>query len=80
MKYDIILMDINMPEMDGLEATRRIRSLGTPEGEQVPIISITANTDPDEIKIYTAAGMTDHVGKPIDYDEVVQKIKKYIKE
>ena len=77
-KYDVILMDINMPEMDGLEATRRIRSLGIPKGTQIPIISITANTNPDEIKTYVAAGMTDHIGKPIDYDEVVRKIKKHI--
>ena len=77
-KYNIILMDINMPEMDGLEATRRIRALGTPEGTRVPIISITANTNSDEINSYLAAGMTDHIGKPIDHDEIVRKIKKYI--
>ena len=77
-KYDIILMDINMPEMDGVEATRRIRALGIPESAQVPIIAVTANTSSDEIKNYIAAGMTDHIGKPIDYNEVLNKIRKYI--
>jgi CheY-like chemotaxis protein len=71
-------MDINMPEMDGVEATRRIRSLGTPEAKRVPIISISANTNSDEIQNYLAAGMTDHIGKPIDYDDVIRKIKKHI--
>ena len=77
-KFSIILMDINMPEMDGLEATRRIRALGTPESEKIPIIAMTANFNPDDIKDYLSAGMTDYIGKPVDFDEVNLKINKYI--
>jgi len=78
-KYDIILMDINMPEMDGLTATRVIRSLGIPEGTHVPIIALTANVLPKDVKDCLSAGMNDHIGKPIDFDELLNKIAKYIK-
>lgn len=74
-KFDIILMDINMPEMDGVEATRRIRSLGA----QIPIIAVTANTSAEDVKVYHDAGMTDHIGKPEDFDEVLRKISFYLK-
>jgi CheY-like chemotaxis protein len=73
-KYNVIFMDINMPEMDGVEATRRIRALGTPEGAGVPILAMTANILPDEVKSYFAAGMTDHIGKPIDFDKLLRMI------
>ncbi|MCL1848517.1 MAG: response regulator [Clostridiales bacterium] len=77
-KYCVILMDINMPEMDGVEATRQIRALGTPEGRDVPIIAMTANTLPEEVESYFAAGMTDHIAKPIDFDLLTSMIAKYI--
>ena len=77
-KFDIIFMDINMPEMDGVEATSRIRSLGA-EGSKVPIIAITANTSPDDVKKYFDAGMTDHIKKPADFDEVLYKINLHLK-
>ena len=76
-KFDLILMDINMPLMDGVEATRRIRDLG-PEGARVPIIAMTANTNSGEVRRYLAAGMTDHLGKPADFGEIVRKINLYI--
>lgn len=76
-KIDVILMDVNMPEMDGVEATRRIRGLGTPEGIRIPIIAMTANVLSNEVETYLAAGMNDHVGKPIDIDELTRKIQKY---
>ena len=78
-KFDIILMDINMPEMDGMEAARRIRALGTEEGSRVPIIAITANTSPDDVKKYFEAGITDHIKKPADFDEVLKKINLHLK-
>ena len=78
-KFDVILMDINMPEMDGVEATRRIRSLGA-EGSRIPIIAITANTNQDDIKKYFDAGMTDHIKKPADFDEVLHKIDLHLKQ
>ena len=78
-KYDVILMDINMPEMDGVEAARRIRAIGTPEAFSVPIIAVTANTSKEEVNGYISAGMTEHIGKPIDYDELLRAINKHIK-
>ena len=77
-KYDIILMDINMPEMDGVEATRRIRSLGVSEAADVPIIAISANTSPEEVEGYLSAGMTDHLGKPAEFDEIMRMISLYV--
>ncbi len=62
--FDAVLMDIQMPEMDGYEATRRIRAL--PGFERLPIIGLTAHVQRQEIERMRAAGMNDHVGKPID--------------
>ena len=77
-KYDVILMDINMPEMDGLEATRRIRALDVPEQAQVPIIAMTANVLASEVRTYLDAGMDAHIGKPIDYDKLVNTLFSYL--
>ncbi|MDR3343784.1 MAG: response regulator [Treponema sp.] len=77
-KYDIILMDIHMPEMDGFEATRRIRALDVEAAKTVPIMAMTANVFREDIEKCLAAGMSDHVGKPIDIDEVMQKLKSYL--
>ena len=62
--FDAILMDVQMPGMDGLQATRRIRALQTDKAK-VPIIALTANVMPDQVSRYKSAGMDDHVGKPI---------------
>ena len=75
---DVILMDINMPEMDGVEATRRIRASGTREGAEVPIIAVTANVLMSEVDTYFAVGMNDHVGKPVDFDMLLSKLDKYL--
>ena len=77
-KFDVILMDINMPEMDGVEATRRIRALDAPAGARVPIIAVTANVLMSEVDTYLAAGMNDHIGKPVDFDKLVNKLHKYL--
>jgi len=77
-RYDVILMDINMPVMDGLEATRRIRALDVPKGAQIPIIAMTANVLMSEVETYLANGMTDHVGKPVDFDKLINKLNKYL--
>ena len=63
-RFDLILMDIKMPRMDGMEATRVIRALPGPVG-QTPIIALTANADPDDAKTYLACGMCSVVEKPI---------------
>ncbi|MCL2678110.1 MAG: ATP-binding protein, partial [Clostridiales bacterium] len=78
-RFDVILMDINMPEMDGVEAARRIRTLATPQSARVPIIAMTANVLMSEVDKYLAAGMTDHIGKPVDFDKLLSKLYKYLK-
>ena len=71
-------MDINMPEMDGYEATRKIRALNLPEAKNVPIIAMTANAFREDIERCLAAGMDDHVGKPLDVDTLIVKLKKHM--
>ncbi|MFC3067833.1 ATP-binding protein [Phenylobacterium soli] len=63
-RFDLVLMDVKMPVMDGVEATRRIRS-GPSSSSQVPILAVTANTDPDDADLYRRAGMNGVVEKPI---------------
>lgn len=64
--YDIILMDIKMPVMDGLEATRQIRGLSRTDAETVPIIAMTANAFDEDVELSLKAGMNAHLSKPID--------------
>ncbi|MBF0269611.1 MAG: response regulator [Alphaproteobacteria bacterium] len=71
--FDLILMDIQMPEIDGLEATRTIRRLPAPLG-QIPIIALTANAMPSDVERYMAAGFTAHVAKPIEPDELANSL------
>jgi two-component system, sensor histidine kinase len=68
--YDLILMDIKMPRMDGVAATRAIRALPGPAGV-VPIVALTANADPSDVKGYLAAGMNDVVEKPIKAERLL---------
>jgi CheY-like chemotaxis protein len=77
-KYDMIFMDIQMPEMDGYEATRRIRALDLPRAAEIPIIAMTANVFREDIENCLAAGMNDHVGKPLDFTEVMGRLRKYL--
>ncbi|MCL1827981.1 MAG: ATP-binding protein [Oscillospiraceae bacterium] len=76
--YDLILMDMQMPEIDGLLATQMIRALGVPKAASVPIIAMTANVFREDIEKCTDAGMNDHLGKPIVMDDVIDKLTKYI--
>ncbi|MDL2263631.1 response regulator [Synergistaceae bacterium OttesenSCG-928-I11] len=73
--YDMILMDIHMPEMDGYEATRRIRNLETPKARAVPIVAMTANVFREDIERCLAAGMNEHISKPIDPAELYSKLR-----
>ncbi len=77
--FDAILMDMQMPVMDGCEAARKIRSLGTPDAESVPIIAVTANAFPEDIAASTAAGMNAHISKPIDIGALCQLLGKLVK-
>ena len=76
--YDAILMDIHMPEMDGYEATRQIRAMDAPQAKSVPIIAMTANVFKEDIEKCLEAGMNDHIGKPLDIDELMAKLQKYL--
>jgi signal transduction histidine kinase/DNA-binding response OmpR family regulator len=78
-KYDIIFMDVQMPEMDGYEATRLIRSSGAPRAGSIPIVAMTANVFREDIDKCLEAGMNDHLGKPLDFDEVLEKLRLYLK-
>jgi signal transduction histidine kinase/DNA-binding response OmpR family regulator/ABC-type amino acid transport substrate-binding protein len=77
-KYDMIFMDVQMPEMDGYEATRKIRALETPNAKQIPIIAMTANVFREDIDRCFEAGMNGHVGKPLDFDDVLSTLHKYL--
>ncbi len=77
-KYDLILMDVQMPIMDGLEATYRIREIGTEEALSIPIIAMTANAFVEDVQACLAAGMNDHIGKPIDFEELYKKLEVYL--
>jgi signal transduction histidine kinase/PAS domain-containing protein/ActR/RegA family two-component response regulator len=74
-KYNLIFMDIQMPDMDGYEATQQIRALDVPQAKTVPIIAMTANVFREDIEKCLAAGMDGHIGKPINFDEVMEKLK-----
>jgi len=77
-KYSMIFMDIQMPEMDGYEATRKIRASGVSHAASVPIIAMTANVFREDIERCAKAGMNGHIGKPIDIDEVNDKLRHYL--
>ena len=77
-KYSLILMDVNMPEMDGYEATRQIRSLDLTQAKNIPIIAMTANVFREDIEKCLASGMNGHIGKPIDLDALFTVLDKYL--
>ena len=74
--YDMILMDVQMPEMDGYEATRLIRKCEHPKAKTIPIVAMTANVFREDIDKCLKAGMNDHVGKPLDVDEFFSMLRK----
>ena len=74
-KYDVILMDIHMPVMDGYEAARRIRQLEEVTNITTPVIAVTADSLPEDINQAMKSGMNGHVSKPVDYDELVDIIR-----
>jgi PAS domain S-box-containing protein len=77
-KYDLIFMDVQMPEMDGYEATRRIRAVEAERNlKQIPIIAMTANVFKEDIEKCVEAGMNGHVGKPLNFDEVMERLSRY---
>jgi len=77
-RYDMIFMDVQMPEMDGYTATRRIRDLDVANARTIPIIAMTANVFREDVDECLAAGMNDHIAKPIVLDEVIKKLREYL--
>jgi len=77
-KYDMIFMDVQMPRMDGYEATRIIRSLDIPKAKTIPIVAMTANVFREDVEKCLAAGMNSHVGKPINFPEVLEKLHTFL--
>lgn len=76
-RFDLILMDVQMPGMDGVTATQRIRALPGPARE-IPIIAMSGNVLPQQVKSFLEAGMSDHVGKPIDRARLDSHIRRWL--
>ena len=78
--FDLILMDIMMPEMNGYETTKAIRNLSNrPDGKEIPIIAMTANAFAEDVQAALDAGMDDHVAKPMDMDILISAIEKCVR-
>ena len=73
--YEAILMDVRMPEMDGLEATRAIRVLDRPDAKRVPIIAMTANAFDEDVQLSLQAGMNAHLSKPVEPEHLYQTLE-----
>jgi signal transduction histidine kinase/DNA-binding response OmpR family regulator len=80
-KYEIIFMDVQMPEMDGYEATRKIRELEHKMNTEraIPIIAMTANVFREDIEKCLEAGMNGHLGKPLDLEDVLKKLRRHLR-
>ena len=76
--YDLILMDIQMPNMDGYRATEMIRGLSDKDKATIPIIAMTANAFNDDVQAAFDAGMNGHLAKPIDVEVLYKTIARYI--
>ena len=78
-EFDVILMDIKMPVMNGYEATKMIRSLDREDAKKIPIIAMTANAFTEDRIRAKEAGMDEHVAKPIDVELLIKVIHKLVK-
>ena len=76
--FDAILMDMQMPEMNGLEASKKIRSSAHPLATSIPILALTANAYHEDRQKCIEAGMNDHLTKPIQIEHVIRTIMKYL--
>ncbi|MDR3072800.1 MAG: response regulator [Clostridiales Family XIII bacterium] len=77
-KYDLILMDIQMPVMDGYEASRQIRAIDSELAKTIPIVALTANVFKEDVEKGVEASMDDHLGKPLNIAEVLKILRKYL--
>ena len=76
--FSAILMDMRMPEMDGLEATRRIRAMDRPDAKTIPIIALTANAFDEDVQRSLQAGLNAHLSKPVQPDALYQTLESLI--
>ena len=76
--YDAILMDVRMPEMDGLEATKAIRALQIPDAKTVPIVAMTANAFDEDVQRWLQAGMNAHLSKPVESEHLYKTLEELI--
>ena len=77
--YDAILMDMRMPEMDGLEATRRIRAMDRPDAKEIPIIALTANAFDEDVQRSLQAGLNAHLSKPVNPEDLYEALESMIR-
>ena len=77
--YDLIIMDIMMPKLDGIAATKAIRAMERPDAVEIPIIAMTANAFEEDARKCVEAGMNAHLSKPLQMDVVVGTIAEYYK-
>ena len=75
--YDAILMDLRMPEMNGFEATEKIRAMAREDAKQIPIIAMTADAFSDDVKACMDCGMNGHVAKPLNMPELLRLLQRY---
>lgn len=76
--YDIIFMDIQMPRINGYDATRAIRSINRSYCKQIPIIAMTANAFAEDVHAAKTVGMNEHIAKPLDFNTLAKVLKKWI--
>ena len=76
--YDMVIMDIQMPGIDGYEAAKRIRALDRKDAARVPIIAMTANAYREDAEKAIQAGMNAHLAKPIELDNLMAALRKYL--
>ena len=76
---DVILMDLMMPELNGIQATKLIRSMNRADASTIPIIAMTANAFKEDMEMSREAGMNEHLAKPLDSQKIITTIAKYIK-
>ena len=77
-EYDMILMDVQMPVMDGLEATRRIRNGENPLGRIIPILAMTANAFAEDVQAAKTVGMNAHIAKPLELATLAAVLRRYL--
>ena len=76
--YDLILMDIQMPLMNGYDATKKIRAMDRPDAQLIPIFAMTADAFAEDIEAAKVAGMNSHLAKPLDIPAMMRELKKYL--